>query len=87
MCSQWPATGSYQIRMNRERREVFKIVLLKVQVFGNVTLCRIVNGHRSFVVLQCLNLQRQAGYERTVDDMAWFEAVRLFSVTNRSFTN
>jgi len=37
--------------------------------------------------VRTINLQRQAGYEQTVDDMVWFEAVRLFSATTRSFTN
>jgi hypothetical protein len=34
------ATGFYWIRMNLESREFLNIVLLKVQAFGNVTLCR-----------------------------------------------
>jgi hypothetical protein len=47
-----PATGSYRIRMDRESPEVLNIVLLKVQVFGTVTLCRLVHTYRRFVVLQ-----------------------------------
>jgi hypothetical protein len=43
-----------------ERSEVFTAVLLTVEVFWDVTLCRLVNGHRRFEGAWCLHVQGQA---------------------------